>query len=251
MPTLSELSPEQRTTLTQLKRETSQYQANDAVLRELRNRSVEVISESGPVAVGKTALTTIVTNENPAIATIGTSTNRTHKASDPENFTTDIPLELLIDDIRTRNVVNYAVIEETGAVYVTYPSGLSAPYNIGPIAADNVNVLLNNIGSERYQPVYIISPLASWKQNIDESLGERPDTITQRMYESRDSLEFADRNKDVFRFVINERGEDAKKHASQTIGAIALRQQFEPAAEKDVQLILQEMIAHTDRYIVH
>ena len=139
-----ELDPATRSTLRELNLRVATYEADQSVTDAIASSRKKVTPVIGGVAVGKTSITSLVTELDPTIRPINTTTSRSRKPSDPAGFRTaseGVTLEHLVNDIVDGEVVNYTVIEGTGTIYATYLDGFPGEYSIGPIVSDNIPVL--------------------------------------------------------------------------------------------------------------
>ena len=232
-------------TLRQLKEGVPTYQSNERIRKEVQESGKTFTPVVGPFGVGKTTIVTRVTELDPTIQPISTTTNRPRKhKTDPQNFRTaseGITLDMLIDDIQQGNVLNYDVIVETGTIYATPPDGLTAQHNIGPFTAASIDTF-QKLHMKHFTPVYIVSPVALWSDFIRTSLGERHDLAADRAPEAIASAEFALEHLDVFDFVESRKGSiDA---AARTIIAITRGKPHTALDKQTAQEMLKDMITY-------
>tara|TARA_Y100000114_G_scaffold104614_1_gene97867 strand:- start:381 stop:1136 length:756 start_codon:yes stop_codon:yes gene_type:complete len=200
-----ELDPATRSTLRELNLRVATYEADQSVTDAIASSRKKVTPVIGGVAVGKTSITSLVTELDPTIRPINTTTSRSRKPSDPAGFRTaseGVTLEHLVNDIVDGEVVNYTVIEGTGTIYATYLDGFPGEYSIGPIVSDNIPVLQRS-RFDQCRPTSIITPADAWAGFIQESLGERSDAIINRIPETIASLTYAKKHLDSLYFVEN------------------------------------------------
>lgn len=232
--------------LAQLKSQVATYTPGQKVQEELRKKEVHFIAIAGPVGVGKTTITTMVTEIEPEIQPINTKTSRPRKESDPAGFVTateGVTQQSLTDEIVSHEVVNYDVIVETGVIYATEPSGFTSNYSIGPIMATNIEAF-STIGLAQYTPVYIVAPVKMWSAFITESLGERSDRIAQRMHESIASLEYAQQHPDTFQYIESSAVEGGIESAAKAIAAIAFNQPVKTVPKEQAQKMIAAMLSY-------
>jgi guanylate kinase len=191
--------------LRQLKENVPLYRANDRVREKLIREHRKLVALAGPVGAGKTEIATRVTEIDPAIQPLNTTTTRARKKSDPKAFQTadeGVTIDGLTEMIWRGELANYDVIEATGAIYATTPEGFSSEYSIGPITATNIDVL-QSLQLEQFNPVYIVSPVGMWRSFLNKSLNDRADLIKNRMPEAIESLEYAQQHMQQFDFIDN------------------------------------------------
>ena len=231
--------------LQQLKKDVPAYRPNEQV------RSAFIASEKtftplvGPAGVGKTFIAEHVTDLDPSIQLIDTSTNRWRKDSDPNGFRTakeHITLEGLAEDIRFGRLINYDVILETGTIYATHPEGFRAHHNIGPLTAANLETFIA-LGTPLH-PVYITSPVEMWAHFLKESLGERYDTIATRAPEMIESIEFAQKNLDLFTFIESRSDKGSVDEAAQAIIDLTHNREHTAQTKESAAQSLEAMRLH-------
>lgn len=255
MTQLGESSFAIQSELEKLERALPHYQAQQHVYDALAEKAFTSIS--GPVGVGKTTITEIVTRDEPKLLHINTTTNRPRKGSDPESFKTaseGVTFDQLKSDIEAGNVVNYAVIPQTGHVYATYPQDFPGEYNIGPVVSHNVDAFLN-VGFREYKPIFVLSPVETWQKFMQASVSERPDALAKRAFEALESLEFArnniDANTSLFDFVENKEGAEGLHDAALAVSGITLHRTGPIVTPDHAQARLDEMIAYARQLAVH
>lgn len=214
-------------TLPQLKDGVGSYIANQSVQNTLRRTGTEIVAVAGGVAFGKTEVVNLaVPDEHPRLIKIDTITNRGRKESDPSTFVTadeGVTLQSLGKEIAQGDVINYEVIEQTGAVYATRPEAILGRIAVGPVATNCINQIINAFETGKQRFVYVLTDPDSWNEQITQSMGDRHDAVQSRLPETIDSIEFALENMDLFTFIHNEHGKAGLQTAAERLRSIALR----------------------------
>jgi hypothetical protein len=244
----------QQLILSELEANVPDYVGGDYIKDEIRHSNIRFFPVSGPAGVGKTAITSLGATIRPdvSIHLIDTKTNRPGKASDPEGFRTaahGVTLQSLHNDIVNAALVNYMVIKKTGFIYATEPSGFRPGINIGPIVADNIQTFLK-YDFDELTPIYVISPVEMWSHFMQKSMGERPDLIADRAEENIDSLLFAKRNIDLFKFIENRDEPGGLEKAANNLVAIATHGSYPIIMPEYAENRLDEMIVEAKRLYV-
>jgi guanylate kinase len=196
----------------------------------------------GPFGIGKTVITTESTRLEPRLRPINTKTTRKHKDEDPKGFITGVSFTEFRDDVNAGNFINYSIIPG-GDAYGTLPEGFTSEYNIGPLLPSSINHIVN-AGFRDYHFVYLIAPGNMWREYVQKSrLHLNPTTFRNRLLETLDSIDIAERNMDLFNFVesLNEPDNAGISKAAEKIIDITFRRSHSILHPDTVRGYLSEM----------
>ena len=235
-----------------LEKNLPEYVGGEHIQDEIRSSRIHFFPVTGPVGVGKTAITSLAATirADAPMHLIDTITTRAGKPSDPPGFLTadhGITLESLQNEIANHNLVNYSVIRKTGQVYATAADGFKPGLNTGPVTSSNIETFLK-YNFDEFAPIYIISPVEMWSRFLKKSVGERPDLISDRADESIESLEFAKANLDLFKFIDNIEG--GLEHAAHNLVSIATHGSYPIILPEYAEARIDKMIAEAKRLSV-
>lgn len=210
----------------------------------------------GPFGIGKSTITAVVSEIEPRITHINTTTTRKRKFgedADPEGFVTADEgmtyegFKALADN---GELINFSVIPGVDA-YGTTPEGFPGEYNIGPFLPGGVDQVVN-AGFREYHFVYLLAPGEMWKNYVNNSRRNLdPQVFKKRALESLDSLEFAHDNLGLFHFVESLDVPGGIQKAAQKIVDITMHQSHPILLPDRAEQYLAEMKKVAEDFMVH
>lgn len=155
------------------------YRPNADITEQLRNMAITMLV--GATCEGKSTAMHAVTGLDTRFGITGTFTSRPPRQDDEGLYTyyehSDIGLKPILERIRNRQVVQYAVNPFTKQLYGSELSDYHAPYNLRDVFASAV-ASLRQLGFGRSKVVTIISEPEAWLRRFEERFP--PDDVRRR-----------------------------------------------------------------------
>lgn len=158
-----------------------------------------------PTAVGKSTLAHYMLDtareQGVDIAEVGTWTTRPGRADDPDQYRTGIAMDVMLDAIEQREVINWAP-HPSGALYASVAESYPGHYNVLPMLPDTLP-MMRRAGFKAIYAYYMTATAEAWQPHLEERRGHQ---FTDRLREARDSLEWAEHHIDELTILHNQEG---------------------------------------------
>jgi guanylate kinase len=186
------ISPDLQQQLDIVKRNERNYWPADNVRDQLHNKNFIMVV--GPAAVGKSSLMNEVAKIDTDFARVKNTTTRPQRSYDEPGLYNYVPhtnegLGVLLDQIKKRELVQYAVYPTTGYIYGTFPGGYPAMYSM----LDTQSQVVATLSRFPFKNTYVIGVVTDptkWKEWLTKRDIKGSEEYVKRVGEAITSLEW-------------------------------------------------------------
>jgi hypothetical protein len=178
---------------------------------------------------------------------VGSTMTRKRRPNDPENYTTDVDPEVIIERAERGEMINVTQ-NTTGHLYATGFESVPYDVNIGPFLPDALAKLkLAKFGIVK--SFYLVTTPEQWQKQLDMDKRLSQPDAARRIEEAENSLEYAI-NKlahpdggTPLQLIVNDGSREIKQLAGHLLYATGYTE-FEPSINKKVSVVEGKRLLH-------
>lgn len=160
------------------------YRPSDKIVQHLQTITFGAII--GITGIGKSHLIPFVTKQGgPAFSEVGNISSRPKRSSDPPSFRGSQPIEVLLDRIERRELVNY-VIHPSGHIYGTDIYSYTTEFVLLPTLTSALEQLQAMNCFKRIVPIGLVTDATDWQKHLNDR--QNDPKIPARMREALECI---------------------------------------------------------------
>lgn len=179
------------------------YRPSQAVQDALGEVTLALII--GPSAIGKSHIIHRVSQIDPSFSESGTITTRPPRTDDPETYRAGVAKEEMIERIRQRSLVQYAVHPTSREIYASDIASYPTKFGLLPTLASSVGEF-DTLGFKKVIPIGLLASREDWEARLQDREGDRD--FEKRLAEARESTLWIQEHGSGIAVLENRTGED-------------------------------------------
>ncbi len=195
------------TTLEQQLKWAEQHQAAYRPSQEVQDALGEITLALiiGPSSIGKSYIIHKVVERNSDFSEAGTITTRAPRPDDPEAYRAGIAKEEMIERIRERSLVQYAVHPTSREIYASDVASYPTRFGLLPTLASSVGEF-DNLGFKKVIPIGLLANGEDWQTRLQDREGSKD--FAKRLAEAKKSVLWIQEHAGEIVVLENQTGQD-------------------------------------------